>query len=277
MSGPLGLVAGSGGLPRAVAEGARARGRPVVAAALRDLAEPGLVDRVDAWEELPVGQLERLLRLFRDAGVEEQVFAGKVPKTLLAVRPERLELDARALTLLAGLEDRKDDSIAAALVQTLESEGLRVLPQMSFTPELWAPQGALGRVEPSASQLRDVAFGWPVARALGDLDVGQTVVVQDGAVLALEAIEGTDAAIRRGCGLGRPGACVVKAPKPLQDPRFDLPTIGPDTVASLVAGRAAVLAVAAGATVVLERERLAREADQAAIAVVGVAPPAVAP
>lgn len=144
--------------------------------------------------------------------------------------------------------------------------------QAELAPELWAGEGTLGRVEPTPEQLADVAFGWPVAKALGEVDVGQTVVVKGRAVLAVEAIEGTDAAIRRGCALGEEGACVVKVAKPGQDPRFDVPAIGLATIRSLVEGKASLLAVEAGRTVVLEREALLREADARGIAVVGVSP-----
>jgi DUF1009 family protein len=123
---------------------------------------------------------------------------------------------------------------------------------------------------PSEAQRRDIAFGWPIAKAIGSLDVGQTVVVRGGAVLALEAIEGTDAAIRRGCALGEKGACVVKVAKPKQDPRFDVPAIGLDTLTTLVEAGAGVLAVEAGQTVVLDREALARGADDHGISIVGV-------
>jgi hypothetical protein len=129
----------------------------------------------------------------------------------------------------------------------------------------------LGRVQPTTAQRADVAFAWPIAKALGALDVGQTVVVEGGAVLALEAIEGTDEAVRRGCALGRGGACVVKVAKPSQDPRFDVPAVGLETLRVLREGGGAILAFEAGATLVLEREALVAEADAAGIALLGVA------
>jgi DUF1009 family protein len=252
-----------------LARAARRRGRAVSAIAIEGLSDPALDGEADSLAWLRLGELEPLLASFRETGVQEVVLAGKVPKTLLAQAGE-LRLDARAQALLRGLADRSDDSILGALAALLEGEGFRLLEQLALAPELAAPEGTLGRLPASEAQLRDVAFGWPVAKALGALDVGQTVVVQDRAVLALEAIEGTDAAIRRGCSLGRPGACVVKVAKPRQDPRFDVPAVGPETLHAMAEGGAGLLAVEARATLVLERERLVAEADARGIAVIGV-------
>ena len=167
-----------------------------------------------------------MFAFFRDAGVAKVVMAGKVPKTFLWKDPSAFRPDARALALMKSLADRKDDSILGSVAEAIEAEGFALLGQADLAPELWAPVGAIGKLPPTEEQRRDIAFGWPIAKAIGSLDIGQTVVVRGRAVLALEAIEGTDAAIRRGCALGEKGACVVKVAKPRQDPRFDVPTIG---------------------------------------------------
>ncbi len=270
MASPIGLVAGAGRFPVELARAARRRGRAVAAVGIHGLSDPALAGEVAAFTALRLGQLDDLLASFRESGVEEVVLAGKVPKTLMA-RPEELGLDARALDLVRGLADRRDDSILGALADALEGEGFRLLPQLGLAPELAAPEGPVGRRHASQEQLAEVAFAWPIAKTLGGLDLGQTVVVQDRAVLAVEAIEGTDAAIRRGCALGRPGACVVKVAKPRQDPRFDVPAVGPATLGAMAEGGAALLAVEAGATLLVERERLVAEADARGIAVIGVA------
>jgi hypothetical protein len=137
-------------------------------------------------------------------------------------------------------------------------------------PELFVAEGILGRVEPSTAQWQDVAHAWPIAKQLAGLDIGQTVVVQERAVLALEAIEGTDAAIRRGGKLGRPGLCIVKVAKPDQDPRFDLPAVGPETIEVAVEATAGVIAFEAMQTVVLDRVEVIRRADECGIALVAV-------
>lgn len=270
MGAPVGLIAGLGRFPLELAGAARRRGHRLAAVGFEGLADPALSARVDVFEALPLGQIARLLEVLRREGVRQVVLAGKVPKRVLFEAGARLEPDARALALLRELRDRKDDSILLAVAELLEAEGFELLGQADLAPELLAPEGQLGSVPPTDAQRADVAFAWPIAKALGALDVGQTVVVEGRAVLALEAIEGTDEAIRRGCALGRGGACVVKVAKPGQDPRFDVPAVGVDTLGALRAGGAGILAVEAGATLVLERAALAAEADAAGIALLGV-------
>jgi DUF1009 family protein len=269
MSESVGLIAGAGRFPIEIARAARLSGLRVVTVAIRELAEPEFETEADChW--LHLGELEALLRVFRESEVRRCVMAGKVPKTFLYERGPALRPDARALRLLRDLADRSDDSIMLALAEVLESEGFVLEKQASFTPELLAPQGPLGTLAPDALQWQDIRFGWPIARALGRLDVGQSVVVRQRAVMALEAIEGTDEAIRRGGALGGPGACVVKVSKPSQDLRFDMPTIGVTTIETLAEVKAAVLAVEAGATFVLGQREVVAAADAAGIPVVGV-------
>lgn len=270
MATTVGLIAGLGRFPLELARGARRRGHRVAAVALHGLSDPVLEAEVDTLTWLYLGELERMFAFFRETGVEEVVMAGKVPKTSLWKDPSAFRPDARAISLMKGLADRKDDSIVGAIADLIEEEGFGVLGQVDLAPELWAPAGPIGKVAPTEEQRRDIAFGWPIAKAIGSLDIGQTVVVRGRAVLALEAIEGTDAAIRRGCALGEKGACVVKVSKPKQDPRFDVPAIGLDTLTTLVEAGAGVLAVEAGRTVVLDREALAQGADEHGISIVGV-------
>lgn len=266
----VGLIAGLGRLPIEVARAARKDGRQVVAIGLRGLTEASLADEVDAFAWLHLGEVEAMLARFREAGARTLVMAGKVPKTFLWERPELVKPDARALRALGGLADRKDDTLLGVFADLLEEEGFSLLGQAELVPALLAEVGILGSVAPGPEELADIAFGWPIAKAIGELDVGQTVIVQGRAVLALEAVEGTDEAVKRGCALGEPGATVVKVAKPAQDMRFDVPTIGPTTLAVLAEGRARALAVEAGKTLVLEREILLAEADRHGIAVVGM-------
>jgi DUF1009 family protein len=270
----LGLVAGLGRLPFEVARGARRAGRRVAAAAFVGFADPALAGEVDALRWLHVGELGALLDWLAAEAASEVVLAGLVPKQHLFSGSGLVRLDARAAALLAELGDRGDDAILRALAGALEDAGLRLASQAEFAPHLLAPEGPLGAIRPSAAQLDDVGFAWPLAKAIGRLDIGQTVVVRERTVLAVEAIEGTDAAIRRGGALGRGGACAVKVWKPGQDPRLDFPTIGPDTVETLREAGVALLAVEAGRTLVLEREAVVQRADAAAICVLGVADPA---
>ena len=271
----LGLVAGLGRLPFEVARGAQRAGRRVAAAALRGFADPALAAEVDALHWLYVGELGALLERLADEGAVEVVLAGLVPKEHLFSGSGLVRVDARAAALLGELRNRGDDAILRALGAALERAGFRLASQAEFASHLLAPEGPLGATRPSAGQLDDVAFAWPLAKAIGRLDIGQTVVVRERAVLAVEAIEGTDAALRRGGALARGGACAVKVWKPEQDPRLDYPTIGAATVETLRESGVALLAVEAGRTLVLERDAVVERADAAGICILGV--PAAGP
>ncbi len=268
---PLGLIAGSGGLPLAIARAARRSARRVVAVALTGQADPALAADVAALTWLYPGEVGRVVEVLRAAGVREAVLAGKLPKLALD-DPAALRPDAVALTLLRRLADRHDASLLSGVAEYLAEQGIRLLPQAAWVPELLATAGQHGCVSASREQLADLAFGWPLAKAVAALGIGQTLVVRARAVIAVEAIEGTDATILRAGGLGG-GACVLKVAKPSQDPRFDLPVIGPDTLRSLAEAKAGLLAFEAGAVLVLERERLVALADAHGIALLGVSEP----
>ncbi len=267
----LGLIAGQGALPLEIARAARRRGAEVFAVALEGFASPALEAETAQLYWFKAGQVAEALRALQQSGAREVVLAGKVPKAALFSQAEAAgwALDARATAELSALSDRRDSSILARVVSGLEAAGLRVLPQAELIPELLAQPGPLGRIAPTAAQQRDIEAGVPIARALAGFDVGQTLVIKHGAVLAVEAIEGTDAAIRR-AGHFAAEATVIKVARPQQDPRFDLPAIGPETLDALVAAGARCLAVEAGRTLVLERARLCQRADQSGIALVGV-------
>ncbi|MGI9432122.1 MAG: LpxI family protein [Myxococcota bacterium] len=273
MSAPVGLIAGCGRFPHELARLAAGRGHRVFAFGLAGLVEPGLESEAETFCEVPLGQLAHLFGLLHEAGVKQVVMAGKVPKSFLYQNADRLQPDARALELLGSLADRSDDSILGIFAEALAEEGFELLGQAELAPELWAPEGPIAGPPPSPDQLADASFAWPIAKALGHVDVGQTVVVENRAVLALEAIEGTDEAIRRGCALGRGGALVVKVAKPEQDLRFDVPAIGRDTIEVLARGGAGALAVEAGHVLLLDRADLEQAAEEAAIAVFGMARP----
>lgn len=271
----LALIAGAGRLPLHFARSARAAGRRVHAIALHALSDPALAAEVDAFEWLHLGEFARMLAALEAAGAQQIALAGKVPKAFLWQQREAVKPDARALAFLARLPDRKDDSLLGAVADLLAAEGFALASQLEVAPGLVAPCGRIAGREATPAELSDIAFGWPIARALGGIDAGQSVVVQGHALLALEAIEGTDAAIARGLAFAERGkpACVVKVAKPNQDVRFDVPTIGPDTVRAIAAGGGSALAVEAGRTLVLDREELAREAERAGIAVLGASEP----
>ena len=266
----IGLIAGKGDLPRSIVEEAAKNGLQVVAVALDPVADPESLSGAHAVERVNVGKLGRMIAALKKHGVKEAVFAGKVSKQLLY--KNRITPDARAIKLLLTLKDRKDDTIMLAITRELEKDGITLLNTAALCPGLLAKEGVYTKKKPSSAQWKDIEFGFEVAKEMGRLDIGQTVVVKNRAVMAVEAIEGTDKAIERGGGLAMKGAVVVKVAKPQQDPRFDVPAIGPATLESMLAVNASVLAVEAGATIFMDKTACVKLADQAGIIIAGYKP-----
>ena len=267
--GPLGIIAGSGGLPRRIIETCQAAGRTVFVLALEGEADRDVVAGVPhAWCRL--GAAGAGLELLRARGVGELVLAGGVRRPSLAA----LHPDWRAARFLARIGYRMlgDDGLLSAVVKELEREGFRVIGADRLLDEAELPEGPLGRVRPDADTLADIAQGMRLARAIGALDIGQAVVIQQGLVLGVEAIDGTDALVRRCAALRRdgPGGVLVKAEKPGQESRADRPTIGPQTVILAAESGLRGIAAEAGATLVIDRTATARLADAAGLFVVGV-------
>lgn len=263
----IGIIAGGGQFPRLFAEAARKAGREVVIAAHQGESSPELAEVADRFCWVRLGQLGKIIAFFRTHNVGEAVLLGTITKTriFMDVRPDLL-----GLTLWNKIDARQDDAILRAVAQVLEQENIRVLESTLYLGDLLFPRGILGRKKPSSAQISDIRFGWQAARAIGALDIGQCVVVRDRAVLAVEAIEGTDAAIARGGALGREKAVVVKVRKPGQDFRFDLPAIGEKTILTMIDVKAAVLAVESGQALLFDRQATIAAANRAGIVVVGV-------
>jgi DUF1009 family protein len=264
----VGLIAGYGELPGLVARSARAKGYRLVLAALQSLAPEAIEKHADISEWFNVGKVGGVIKFLKKNDVEGVIFAGKVPKTVLylgGVRP-----DLRTMSMLFKLRDRNDESIIQLINDEFEKEGFNILYMKDFIPELFTPVGKLAGKGPSKKQLKDIGFGFRVAKEIGRLDIGQTVVVKDGAVMAVEAIEGTDDAIRRGGKLAGGGAVVVKVSRPGQDMRYDVPVVGIGTVEAMARTNAEVLALEAGKSILLERDKFVRKAEEAGISVMGV-------
>jgi hypothetical protein len=263
----LGLIAGAGELPMAIANEARAQGHNVFAIALEPLADKGISACADEVEWVNVGKLGKLINALRKRGISEAVMAGKVSKTLLY--KSKITPDLRAVKLLFSLKDRKDDSILLSITKELEDEGIRLLDITRFSGSLLTPEGVHTKKKPTDAEWKDIEFGWKVAKEIGKLDIGQTVVVKEQAVMAVEAIEGTDEAIRRGGMLSGEGVVVVKVSKPEQDMRFDVPAVGLQTLSIMQEVRARVLALEAHKCLILQRAALIEEANKSKITIVG--------
>lgn len=264
----IGLIAGGGELPVIVSRDARDRGYRVVTVALEDIAPQELNELSDEIRWVNPGKFGELVETFKTRKVDRAIMAGKVSKSLLY--RSKVVPDMRAVKLLFSLKDRSDNSILKAISDELRAEGIEVIDTASFSPHLLTPEGTLTGRRPSRDQWKDIAYGWRIAKEIGRLDIGQTVVVKDRAVIAVEAIEGTDEAIRRAGQWSGGGAVVVKVSKPQQDMRLDVPVVGTATLATMVQARAAVLAVEAHRSMIINRQTLLAEAEAAGISVVGV-------
>ncbi len=266
----VGIIAGSGRFPLLIARKAKEKGLKVVICGLRGNTDPALADQADAFTMLPIGQFGTLIAFLKKHKVTRACMAGAVSK------PKALDLkpDLRAAKILFRLArngpHKGDDALLRAVTQELEGEGIVVVRPDSLVPSLRGPQGVLSKRAPSEEEMSDIRFGLHVVRQLGRLDIGQCVVVKQGIVVAVEALEGTDATIARAGELAGPGCIMIKTAKPDQDERLDLPSIGKTTVEILARHKYACLAFEAKKTLFFDQEGALTLADAAGIAVIGV-------
>lgn len=263
----IGIIAGGGQFPLLFIEAAHKAGRRVVVVAHKGETDEQVVQAADAVCWVKLGQLGKLISFFKDEGVGETVFLGTITKTQIF---RDILPDWKGISLWNKIDRKQDDAILRAIAGVLEAEGIKVLESTLYLRHLLFPAGVITRKKPTKKQRQDIAFGWHNARAIGKLDIGQCVVIRDCTVLAVEAIEGTDATILRGGALAKENAVVVKVRKPGQDFRFDLPATGLTTIRSLSSVKGAVLAVEAGQSLLFDKELMIEEANKAGIVVVGV-------
>ncbi|MDH4266380.1 MAG: UDP-2,3-diacylglucosamine diphosphatase LpxI [Deltaproteobacteria bacterium] len=267
MKPTIGLIAGNGRLPIILAKNIRAAGHRVAAIGHLDETQKGLRYYVDALHWVPIGALGKIIDLLLQEGAQSAIFAGGVAKTHFF---SRAQPDQRAIKVLTRLPDKKDDAILRAIAQEIESEGIRVESPVDFLQESMAPRGCWTNRKPTEREQRDIEFGWKIAKSVGNLDLGQSIVVKDQMVLAVEAIEGTDKTIRRGGKLGRGDVLAIKVVKPRQDLRLDLPVIGLSTMRTLKEAGASALAVEAQKTIVIDIEKVIREANKNHFCLIGI-------
>jgi DUF1009 family protein len=267
---PLGLIAGNGRFPFLVAAAGRRAGRRVVAVAIKEETDPALASEVDEIHWVSLGQLGRCIDALKGGGVREAVMAGQVKhKQIFA----GIVPDLKMMGLLARLALKNTDSLIGAVADTLAREGIALLSSTALLQDQLATKGAMTRRRPSGDEVKDVEYGREVARALAGFDIGQTVVVKEQAVVAVEAMEGTDETIRRAGRIAGAGCTVVKVAKPRQDVRFDVPVVGPGTVTAMSEAKAHVLAVQAGETLLLDRADLLAAAERADLVLWGFEAP----
>lgn len=271
MTAKLGILAGGGGLPGMLIEACRKSGREYFVLAFSGQADPEVIaDSPHEW--IRMGAAGKGFAILHENGVKEVVLAGRVKRPTLAdLRPD---LTTVRFFARLGIKGIGDDGLLRALINELEERGFKVVGADELLPSLKARPGPLGAHEPDSQAESDIARGIAVLTALGEVDVGQAVIVQQGIVLGLEAVEGTDALLRRCAELKRdgPGGVLVKLSKAAQETRVDLPTVGPGTVAAAAKAGLRGIAVEAGATIVLDPSELASAADRAGLFVVGISP-----
>ncbi len=262
----IGLVAGSGGLSAEFVSCAKRRGKRVSVVALSSEIKDSLSREADSVAHIPPTQPNRIIRYFSDEHVGEIGLVGKVEKSLLF---QSLRFDLTALRFMKNAENMADATIMDAVIEFVEENGMRVVPQTEYLEHLVTPLGVMTKKRLRRNQRKDAAYAFQIARRVAALEIGQTVVVHKGTVVAVEGVEGTDEAIRRGCALAGKGSLVCKVARPGQDMRYDVPAVGPETFHVMREGGASALILEAERTFLLDRERLIREADATGAVVVG--------
>lgn len=262
----FGLIAGTGRFPLLFAQSAKNHGVEIIAVAHKGQTLPELESLVKKIYWIKVGQLGKLIKILKTERIKDAAMVGGIKKTIMF---SDVVPDFQAISLVAKLRTLNDDVLLRAVAEAIEKEGITIHSSTIFLDELLSPPGCLTKKVPDKKEMRDIEFGWEIAKAIGKLDVGQTIIVKDQVVLAVEAIEGTDEAIRRAGNLGkRNGLVVIKVSKPQQDLRFDVPAIGPGTITTMQEAGAKVLAVESEKTLLIDKEELIRAANKAGIIIV---------
>lgn len=263
----LGLIAGNGRFPFLVLEGAKRAGATVAVAAIREETDPTIEQLADRLTWVGIGQLGKMLRFFKDEGVDKAIMAGQVKHVQIF---SRAIPDVRMLKMLLRLPRRNTDALIGAVADELSAEGIELIDSTFFLKDQLPKPGTLTKRQPDERERRDIEYGLEIARGIAGMDLGQTIVVRDRACVAIEAMEGTDAVIRRAGELVRGRLTVVKIAKPDQDMRFDVPVVGIPTIESMKESGATCLCLTAGKTLMFDREDMIKAANKHKIAIAAV-------
>lgn len=267
LDGKIGLIAGNGQLPVIWAKNAQTNGIEVVTISLSADNKKDLKKYCSSVYDFGPGQIEKISQTLQKENIKQLAFIGKVHKGLVLRRPK---FDAKAIELLKQAKRLNDDAVMLMAVSELEKIGITVLDQTLFIKELMAAPGVLGKHKPTKEQEEDANYGFWVAKAMGQVDIGQTVVIKDKMVMAVEAIEGTDKCIERGAKIAKKGAVIAKTAKPSQDLRFDVPAVGLATLKTMKKYKASVIAVEAGKTIIVDQQKTIEYADANNIVVMAI-------
>ncbi|WP_353684901.1 UDP-2,3-diacylglucosamine diphosphatase LpxI [Thermodesulfovibrio sp. 3907-1M] len=264
----IGVIAGKGFLPIVAVMELQKKGYRVITVALQGLANTELSKYSDLFEWINIGKAGEIIDFLKKNNVKEVILTGKVPKKIIFER-EKIKPDLRAIKMLFSAKLRGDNELLKIVEKELSKEGIKIVGLSEFCPELLTPQGVLTRRKPSKEEWKDIEYGFKMAKKIGELDVGQTVVVKERSVIAVEAIEGTDETILR-AGEFVKDSVVIKVSKPQQDLKLDPPAAGMDTIITMEKAKARVLALEAGKTLIVQRDKVIEKADEFNITVVGV-------
>lgn len=262
-----GLIAGDGLLPVKMAQYAKENGFEVVAISLSSDNYRELKKYCSKVYSCCPGEVNKIENILKAEEIKQLTFLGKVSKSILIKRPK---FDKRAVEVLKQAVRLNDDKVMLMIIEELEKIGITIIDQTTFIKNLMIPSGVLGKVQPTKEQVDDVNYGYWLAKETGKLDIGQSVVIKDKMIMAVEAIEGTDKCIRRGCKLAKKNACIIKVAKPEQDKRFDIPAIGLRTLKTMKRYKASLIAVEAGETIIVDQEEVVKFADKNNIVIMAV-------
>ena len=262
-----GLIAGDGLLPVKMAQAAKENGFDVVAISLSSDNYKELKKYCSKVYSFGPGEVQKIDDTFKAEGIKQLTFLGKVSKTILLKRPK---FDSRALELMKKAIRLNDDKVMLIIIEEFEKSGVTILDQTLFIKNLMIPSGVLGKVQPTQEQIDDVNYGYWLAKESGKLDIGQSVVIKDKMIMAVEAIEGTDCCIKRGGKLAKKNARVIKVAKPSQDKRFDIPAIGLRTLKTMRRAKADLIAVEAGETIIVDKDDVVKYANKHNIVIMAV-------
>ncbi len=264
----IAIIAGSGKFPIFLAQAAKSNGIEVIAIAINSAADKDIGKNTDKVYWVNLGQAAKLIDILLTEEIQYVVMAGKVNKAIIIKQALRLDKEARSL--LKKVRDKRDDTILSAIAERLQDFGVTLIDSTFFLKNLMPEKGVLTRRRPNRRELEDIKFGFSIAKHIGLLDIGQSAIVKDKAIIAVEAIEGTDEAISRAGRLAGKGTVVVKVSKPKQDMRFDVPVVGLETLKVLKEAGSSILAIEAGKVLLLERESFLKKAEKAGLAIVAV-------
>lgn len=264
----IGLIAGKSEYPLLFAKAARAKGLKIVAVGIEGETKPELQTLVDRFFWVNLGELSKVLEIFKSEGIKKAVMAGGVTKS--RIFNEALKIDGLMKSILVRALDKKDDTLLSMITATLKSAGVELLDSTLFLEDLLPKEGLLTKTRPSKEQEEDIKFGAKIAREVAGLDIGLSIFVKDKAVVAVEDIEGTDAMIKRGGRLAGPDGVVIKVARPKQNMKFDIPVIGPQTIRSMTEVKAACIAIEAKKTLIIDKEEAIALADNNSISIIAV-------